>query len=152
MWVIERVGAGQRDRAKELFALLSEVLGDTTGPVSDAYVDRLLQQDSFWAFAAIEDDRVIAGLTAHVLPMTKAECAELLIYDVGVAEMYQRQGIGQQLVEAVRKEASSHGIEVVFVLADNQDEHALRFYRKVGGIGSPVTLLEWDGPRRKEMR
>lgn len=152
MRVIERIGAGQRNRAKELFALLSEVLGDKTGPVSDAYVDRLLQQDSFWAFAAIEDERVIAGLTAHVLPMTNAERAELLMYDVAVAGTHQRQGIGQQLIEAARKEASSHGIQVVFVLADNPDAHALRFYRKMGGIGSPVTLFEWDELVREEIR
>lgn len=144
MWVIERIASGQRDRAKELFALLSEVLGDKGRPAGDAYIDRLLRQDSFWAFAAIEDDRVVAGLTAHVLPMTKAECSELLIYDIAVAEKYQRRGIGRQLIEAARKEAAPYGIEVVFVLADNEDTHALRFYKRVGAIGSPVTLFEWN--------
>ena len=120
------------------------MLGDTRGPVSDAYIDRLLQQDSFWAFAAIEDDSVIAGLTAHVLPMTNAERAELLVYDIAVAEDYQRRGIGRQLIRAARNEASSQGIEVVFVLADNEDAHALDFYRASGASGSPVTLFEWD--------
>lgn len=112
--------------------------------MSDAYVDRLLQRDSFWAFAAIEERRVIGGLTAHVLPMTNAKRAELLIYDIAVAEAHQRRGVGRSLIEAARKEAASQGIEVVFVLADNQDEHALRFYQKLGATGSPVTLFEWN--------
>lgn len=148
MWVIERLGAGQRDRAKALFALLSEVLGDTRGPVTDSYVDRLLQQDSFWAFAAIENNRVIAGLTAHVLPMTNAERAELLVYDIAVTEDYQRRGIGRQLIQAARNEATSQGIDVVFVLADNEDAHALDFYRASGASGSPVTLFEWDDEQK----
>jgi len=144
MWVIERIAAGERDRAKELFSLLALVLGDQPGPLSDAYLDRLLQRDSFWALGAIEEGRVIGGLTAHVLPMTNAEGAELLIYDIAVAEAHQRRGIGGALIEAARREAASQGIEVVFVLADNQDEHALRFYQKLGAIGSPVTLFEWN--------
>lgn len=144
MWVIERIAAGERDRAKELFALLSEVFGEIRRPLSDAYLDRLLQRDSFWAFAAIEEGRVIGGLTAHVLPMTKAEGAELLLYDIAVAEAYQRQGIGRSLIEAARKEAAARGVEATFVLADNQDEHALRFYQKLGATGSPVTFFEWN--------
>ena len=144
MWVIERIAAGERARAKELFALLARVLGDQPGPLTDAYLDRLLQRDSFWAFAAIEEGRVIGGLTAHVLPMTKAERAELLVYDIAVAEAYQRQGVGRSLIQAARDEAVSQGIGVVFVLADNQDEHALRFYQGLGATGSPVTLFEWN--------
>jgi len=144
MWVIERIAAGERDTAKELFALLAHVLGDQPGPLSDACVDRLLQRDSCWAITAIEQGRVIGGLTAHVLPMTNAKRAELLIYDIAVAEAHQRRGIGGALIEAARREAASQGIEVVFVLADNQDEHALRFYQKLGAIGSPVTLFEWN--------
>ena len=144
MWVIERIAAGERDTAKELFALLAHVLGDQPGPLSDACVDRLLQGESFWAFAAIEEGRVVGGLTAHVLPVTNAERAELLIYDIAVAEAYQRRAIGRALIEAARKEAASQGIDVTFVLADNQDEHALRFYQKLGAIGSPVTLFKWN--------
>ena len=144
MWIIERIAAGELDRAKELFDLLALVLGDQPGLLSDPYVDRLLQRDSFWAITAIEQGRVIGGLTAHVLPMTNAKRAELLIYDIAVAEAHQRRGIGGALIEAARREAASQGIEVVFVLADNQDEHALRFYQKLGAIGSPVTLFEWN--------
>ena len=144
MWLIERIAAGERGRAKELFALLAQVLGDRPGPLSGAYLGRLLQRDSFWAFAAIEEGRVIGGLTAHVLPMTNTERAELLIYDIAVAEAHQRRSIGRSLIIAARKEAASLGIEVVFVLADDQDEHALRFYQKLGATGSPVTLFEWN--------
>lgn len=141
---VERLTTGRLDEAKALFALLADVFGEKTGPLGDAYVDRLLRQDSFWAFAAFDNERIVAGLTAHVLVMSNAESAELLIYDIAVDARYRRRGVGRRLVEAVRNEASARGIRVVFVLADNGDVHAIDFYRKLGGDDSAVTLFAWE--------
>jgi aminoglycoside 3-N-acetyltransferase I len=141
---VERLTVGQLGKARALFALLSEVLGEKIDPISDVYIDRLLGQDSFWAFAALDNERIVAGLTGHVLMMTNAEGAELLIYDIAVDEGYQRQGVGRRLIESVRNEASAKGIRVVFVLADNSDVNAIDFYRKLGGADSAVTLFAWN--------
>ena len=43
-----------------------------------------------------------------------------------------------------RSEARAHGIERVFVAADDADAHALEFYRAVGGVASPVTMFVFD--------
>jgi aminoglycoside 3-N-acetyltransferase I len=111
--------------------------------VSDAYIDRLLAKDSFWAFVALDDERIVVGLTAHVLMMTQDEHAELLIYDIAVEASYQRRGIGRSLIESVREEASAHRIRGG-LLADNRDAHAVDFYRRLGAADSAVTLFEWD--------
>lgn len=140
---IQRLALGQNERAKALFALLSDVLGEGSSCASEAYIEQLLKRDSFWAIAAIDDNRVVGGLTAHVLPMTKAEQSELLIYDVAVDRTRQQRGIGYLLVDWVRNEASAVGIASVFVLADNEDAHAIRFYRKLGGAESAATLFAW---------
>src|SRR5579863_1977938 len=115
---IERLTAGKLEHAKALFALLAEVFGEGGSPASEDYIDGLLKNDSFWAVAAIDDDNVVGGLTAHILPMTKAEQSELLIYDVAVHERFQRRGIGKMLMNWVRSQASAVGIAGVFVLAD----------------------------------
>jgi aminoglycoside 3-N-acetyltransferase I len=141
---IQRLVSGQNEWAKALFALLSEVLGEGVSSISEAYIEQLLKQNSFWAVAVIDNDRVVGGLTGHILPITKAEQSELLIYDVAVATNCQRRGIGQMLVDWVRSEASAVGIESVFVLADNKDTGAIGFYRKLGGVDSPVTLFAWS--------
>ena len=49
-------------------------------------------------------------------------------------EDQQRKGIGRQLMTALREDRSSHGIPLVLVAADNDDGHALDFYRAVGGV------------------
>jgi aminoglycoside 3-N-acetyltransferase I len=41
----------------------------------------------------------------------------------------------------LRDEAAAAGIKEVFVLADNEDVHALDFYRALGGRASQVTLF-----------
>jgi aminoglycoside 3-N-acetyltransferase I len=141
---IQRLASGQGDLAKALFALLAEVLGEGRSTASENYIQALLEQDSFWVIAAVDEKRVVGGLTAHILPMTKAEQSELLIYDVAIDKGYQRQGIGHMLIDWVRNEASTLGIASVFVLADNEDMHAIRFYRKLDGADSSVTLFSWS--------
>jgi aminoglycoside 3-N-acetyltransferase I len=89
---IEKLTSGQLEQAKALFDLLSEVFGEGGSPPSEAYIDQLLKQDCFWAVAAIDDDNIVGGLTAHILPMTKAEQSELLIYDVAVHETLTASG------------------------------------------------------------
>jgi aminoglycoside 3-N-acetyltransferase I len=44
-------------------------------------------------------------------------------------------------VAALRTEAARAGITVAFVPADNDDTHALDFYRAIGGVPAPVTIF-----------
>jgi aminoglycoside 3-N-acetyltransferase I len=120
---------------------MSAVFGEGESAVSETCVDRLLQQDTFWAVAAVDEDGVVGGLTAHVLPMTKGEHSELLINDVAVREDRQRQGIGQMLVNWAVKEAFALAMHTVFFLADNDDVDAVRFYKKLDGVASDVMLI-----------
>ena len=141
---IVRLGPGANDHAQALFRLMAEVFEEPRSALGTSYVERLLARRDFWALAALENDHVIGGLTAHVLPMTTSETSELFIYDVAVHAAHQRQGIGRQLFAALREQAASEGIDVLFVAADNEDVHALDFYRAIGGAPSPVTLFSFS--------
>jgi aminoglycoside 3-N-acetyltransferase I len=155
-----RLTSADRALAKQLFALMEEVFAEDSADASpqaqqelgDAYVDRLLARDDFWAIAAFSGDEVVGGVTAHTLPMTRAESTELFIYDLAVRRDHQRRGIGRHLVMHLRTAAGEAGIGDVFVPADNDDLHALEFYRAVGGAPSPVTIFTFAGrtsPGRK---
>jgi len=120
---------------------MAEVFEEEHAELSDAYVDRLLARQDFWAIAAVVDDEVIGGLTAHTLPMTRAESSEIFIFDIAVRADHQRTGVGRQLLAALRAEAAAQGILEVFVAADDEDVHALDFYRATGGVASPVTMF-----------
>jgi aminoglycoside 3-N-acetyltransferase I len=136
-----RLKTGDREVARALFSMMAEVFEEECEVLSDAYIDRLLAREEFWAIAALDGDRVIGGITAHTLPMTRAETSELFIYDVAVRSDHQRQGVGRQLVGELRQLAAAAGIRELFVPADNDDVHALDFYRALGGSASPVTFF-----------
>ena len=139
----QRLTRGDEALARQLFVLMAEVFDETAQPLGDAYLASLLARSGFWAFAAIADNELIGGLTAHTLPMTRAECNEVFIYDIAVREDYQRRGVGRQLVEVLRESAREQDIMDVFVAADNEDTHALDFYRAMGGTAAPVTFFSF---------
>jgi aminoglycoside 3-N-acetyltransferase I len=124
------------------------VFEEGRSPLPHGYVDRLLARDDFWAFVAVSGREIVGGLTAHTLPMTRAERSEMFIYDVAVRPDYQRQGVGRHLMTAVRNAARARGIDDVFVAADEDDAHALDFYRSLGGSPSMSTIFTFPAEGR----
>jgi aminoglycoside 3-N-acetyltransferase I len=145
---IERLGAADAARARNLFLLMARVFaedeGPTAEPVSEAYAAGLLARPDFWVLAASIEGELVGGLTAHTLPMTRAEVSEVFIYDLAVVPEQQRRGVGRRLVDALRERAAAAGITVVFVPADDEDSHALDFYRAIGGEAAPVTIFTFE--------
>ena len=141
---MQRLTSNHRELAKRLFSVMAEVFEVASEQLSDEYLDRLLTREDFWAIAALVDDEVVGGITAHTLPMTRAETSEIFIYDIAVREDQQRKGIGRALVASLRRAAIARGIGDVFVPADNDDLHALDFYRALGGTPSPVTFFTFS--------
>jgi aminoglycoside 3-N-acetyltransferase I len=141
---VKRLGPDDRDLAGQLFALIADVFEGHHGPLGAPYLDRLLARDEFWALAALRDAELVGGLTAHTLPMTRAESCELFIYDVAVRADVQRQGIGRALVTSLREQAKAEGVDVVFVAAENADTHALDFYSALGGDAAEVTVFTFS--------
>lgn len=147
----QRLGQQDHALARATFRLMDEVFAEDEDnqsegnqPPGDEHIARLLAREDFIAFAALAGTRVIGGVTAHVLPMTRSESFELFIYDLAIDPPFQRQGVGRRLVQALLASAAERGIRVAFVPADNEDTHALDFYRAIGGTPSPVTIFTFS--------
>ena len=112
----------------------------------------MLHRGDFLVIAGLIDGKPVAGLTAFVLPLTRAEMAELFIYDIAGAPTYQRNGIGGRLVQEVRGLAVERGIASTSVPADNEDNHALEFYRSIGGIPSSASRSDRRFPTQHRTR
>lgn len=100
------------------------------------------------AFAAVAEGHVVGGITAFLLPLTRLEQREMFVYDIAVRVEWQRKGIGRALVNTLRQAASAEGIAEGFVLADNEDTHALDFYRALGASATPVTSFSFGNSRK----
>jgi aminoglycoside 3-N-acetyltransferase I len=139
-----RLTSGDRDLARKLFDVMTDVFAEKRGLLSDTYIDRLLGRDDFWAIAASVGGDVVGGVTAHTLPMTKAEFSEVFIYDFAVRQDMQRRGIGRQLMAALSVAVGAARIRSIFVAANDEDAHALEFYRALGGAPAPVTVFSFS--------
>jgi aminoglycoside 3-N-acetyltransferase I len=141
---VHRLGPGDETVARELFAMMAAVFEEhdaDSEPLTEKDVSALLGREGFWALAATEGGVVVGGLTAHVLPMTRSRSTELFIYDLAVRTDRQRRGIGRALVTELRSLGHQAGIDTAFVPADDEDTHALEFYRAIGGVPSAATFF-----------
>lgn len=127
--------------AQVLFTLMAEVFEEESARLPAAYLNMILTRADIWIIAAFEGDAVVGGLTGYVLPMTRQQMTELFIYDVAVRADRQRRGIGRALLWTTRAMAADQGLSSLFVPAENEDLHALDFYRALGGAASAVTFF-----------
>jgi aminoglycoside 3-N-acetyltransferase I len=144
-----RLTAADRETARALLAMMAEVFEEPSERLGDAYLARMLERGDFWIIAAFHGDAIVGGLTAHTLPMTRAERREVFIYDIAVRKDHQRKGVGRRLMAALLESAAASGIDDVFVAADNEDAHALDFYRALGGVAAPVTMFTFSKRERE---
>ena len=66
---------------------------------------------------------------------------EIFIYDLAVHPDHQRKGVGRGLADFLRRAGRDANHGDVVVPADDEDTHALDFYRAIGGLGTPVTIF-----------
>jgi len=145
-----RLRSGDGALAKKLFSTMAEVFEEESEPLGGEYIQRLLARDDLWVIAAMAGEEIVGGATAHVLPMTRSESREVFIYDIAVRASHQRRGVGRLIVSLLRGIAREEGIDELFVPADDEDVHALDFYRALGGVAAPVTFFTFRGTGREQ--
>jgi aminoglycoside 3-N-acetyltransferase I len=105
---------------------------------SEINLSSLLGNNRFIAMVALVENEVAGGLTAYELPMYYSDSSEIFLYDLAVKTDYQRMGIGKRLIQSLKEHCSEHGIKEFFVMAHEEDEHAIEFYRATGGESEQV--------------
>jgi aminoglycoside 3-N-acetyltransferase I len=99
---------------------------------SEAYLERLLDNNYFIALVALKDSEVVGGIAAYELIKFEQERSEIYIYDLAVAAAHRREGIAIALIEKLKKIAEVRGAYVIYVQADIGDEPAIALYTKLG--------------------
>jgi aminoglycoside 3-N-acetyltransferase I len=104
----------------------------TANQPDDAYLQRLLESQTFTVIAALLGTNVVGGLAGYELPKFEQPRSEFYIYDLAVDEAYRRRGVATAMIEQLKRVAAERGIYVVFVQADYGDDPAIALYTKLG--------------------
>lgn len=111
---------------------------------SEDYLQKLLHKPDFIVFAALADNKVVGGLTAYILTSYSVQSEDVYVLDLAVKTAFQRKGIGKKLMETVIEHCIKQNMNVLFVQADEEDQHAVDFYNAVGGIA--LKAVNFDFP------
>ena len=123
---------------KPLAEMFNTVFEEEQNIGSDAHLLKLLGNNSFIAIAAVSGNEVLGGLTAYELPMIYSDASEVILYDMAVKPEYQRAGIGKGLIQSLKEYCMKNSIETFFVMAHEEDLHAVEFYHATGGKSEKV--------------
>ena len=94
---------------------------------------RFLQNPANWFFAALWEETVIGFAYGYALPRLNGSKNMLYLHEVGVAQRYQRQGIGMQMMCALQNICAKSNIGKIFLFTDSRNAPANALYRKLGG-------------------
>lgn len=130
---IRKLNKEDREALLQLRKLYNEVFETESDNISFVYIDNLLKDERLLFLVAEQDNQIIGGLTAYILPSLYTEKSEVLIYDIAVKQSLQRKGIGNKLIDCLLDFCSQQGYKEIFVPALAEDTHACNFYKKAGG-------------------
>lgn len=85
-----------------------------------------------WLFAALLDGKIIAFAFGYELERLDGG-KTLYIHEVGVAQPYQKKGVGTGLICALKRACRERGVTKFFLWTDQANAGANALYRKCGG-------------------
>src|ERR1700733_5756205 len=100
---------------KELVKVFTVVF--ETEQVSDAgdvHLNKLLADGAFICLVALVNNSVVGGLTAYEMVSYYGNYSEAYIYDIAILKEYQRNGIGNKLIDALKDYCNKTNIKTLF--------------------------------------
>jgi ribosomal protein S18 acetylase RimI-like enzyme len=125
---IERLGPGDEEKVAAAEGLFD-------GPVKPDPGHHLLIAYS---------DGEPAGFVSSVEMTHPDKGTEMFLYELGVGEAHRRKGVATALVEALKDLARERGNYGMWVLCDEDNEAAVKTYRRAGGSDSTPILFDWQ--------
>ena len=129
---------------KALLLLFNHAFEEERDLSTTEHLSVLLNNRQFVVMAAFSGEEILGGLTAYELPLYYDNKTEIFLYDMAIHPDQQRKGIGKQLLEFLKAYCAKNQINTFFVLAHEEDVHALEFYHATGGQREQVANFIYE--------
>ena len=103
----------------------------------------LLGDDRTVFLVAFDGGAPIGFVLAYELLRRHGDRSILFVYEVEVAESHRRRGVATALFRDLARAAREREIGEGFVLTDEENVTAMRFYESVGGVRERVDDVLW---------
>jgi len=133
---IERLGPGDEERVAAAEGLFD-------GPVKPDAAHHFLNDPGHHLLIAYSNGEP-AGFVSGVEMTHPDKGTEMFLYELGVGEAHRRKGVATALVEALKDLARERGNYGMWVLCDEDNEAAVKTYRRAGGSDSTPILFDWQ--------
>lgn len=104
-------------------------------------LEMMLDHDGAVILVAEAESRVIGMCSGQFTISTAEGGAALLVEDVVVAEAWQGQGVGRKLMQALEQWSQAEKVERLQLLADRNNQVALKFYTTLGWQSTELICL-----------
>lgn len=132
---IRLLKAEETEKARELVSLFEDVFEMEVEQIHDEALTRILEDEDFIAILAEDKGELIGGMTVYLLRQIYRVKPWAYLMDLAIHQDYQRKGIGQRMITFAKEQAKRAGSEELYVQAEKEDDHAVRFYRKTSPSG-----------------
>lgn len=95
---------------------------------------KFLEDGRNWLFCAVDGGEVVGFAYGYRMARMDGRADMLYIHEVGVAEKFQRRGVGTAMLDALKGLAKTEGIGKMFLITAASNAAANALYRKAGGI------------------
>ncbi len=104
----------------------------------------LLNNADFVVLAIKTNKQIIGGLTAYKLKSYYTANDELFLFDIAIKKNYQKKGAGKLLINYLKQYCNTNNIRLMFVEANEEDEHAIQFYTSTANTFEKVIQFNYN--------
>jgi aminoglycoside 3-N-acetyltransferase I len=142
--IIKKLDGAYLMEFKELITVFRIVFEMENGQAADDdLLNKLLQNPSFICMVATINNKVVGGVTAYEMASYYGNYSEAYIYDIAVVKEYQRTGIGNKLIDALKDHCNKNNIKTIFVEANEEDTEAVSFYHRTKAVSEKVVHFNY---------
>ena len=103
---------------------------------AEAYRYEMARPDSIILAACSGSGETLAFIAGRVMPATSGSGSDAEIYNIGVRQGLQKQGIGSMLLRRFIETSKARGVDRIWLDVREGNRGALEFYRKHGFLGT----------------
>ena len=146
---VKRLGIGDEMLARQAInRLKAETPLAIRDKLESEYLRQFLRRDRNYLLVAIIDKEPVGFALAYRLMRVDREQDMMLFYEIVVEGKYRQQGVGRELIRALKQICHENGIMKMWVSTNRSNAAAMELYRSTGGVekmeGDEVTFTYYQ--------